>query len=147
MSNATSRTIENLTKGFKTFSRPTSEMAQCLAKEMILDFPVTVVTEGPKRKGNKFCKRHWILSFPWKIEGKRDEPCEFPTAELAEAAADAYKSQNAQAIACRTSLLMDQLRAEAISGLWRAYEAKVGKQAEAVANVTKADARRDLSRM
>lgn len=147
MSNATSRTIENLTKGFKTFSRPTDSMAESVASEMLKDFPVTQVTEGPKRKNNKFCKRHWILSFPWKIEGKRDEPCEFPSAEEAEAAAEAYKIQNAQAIKCRTALLMDQLKAEALSGLWTAYEGKVGKQADALARVTRADALHDLSRM
>jgi hypothetical protein len=147
MSHATTRAIENLTKAFKTFTRPTVEMADHLVIDMIREFPITVVEEGPKKKAGKFCKRHWILSFPWKVEDKRDEPCEFPTVEEANAAAEAYSIQNAAAIKCRTSLLMDQLRAEALRGLWDAYERKQIKQGEAIARVSRIDACKDLSRM
>lgn len=147
MQTSTTRAIENLTKSFKTFSRPTDAMVEEIAHLKMEEYPFTVVTEGPKRKNNKFCKVVWTLSFPWKSEKFRDQPCDFPTEADARAAESAYLAQHAATLKCRNALLLDSLRVSAKSELWEAYKRKVGRQAEAVARVTRADALKDLSRM
>lgn len=144
MQNTTTRTIENISKGFKGFSRPTADAIEKLALQKMEQFPVTTVEAGPSKKGGKFCKKHWTLTVHWKLGVPVEE---FPTEEIAKAAQEAYLSQNAKGIKARTMLLMDQLREQAQTELWKDYEAKVSRQADSLAKVTRADARKELSRM
>ena len=144
MQNSTTRTIDNLVKGFKGFSRPTDEMVERIAQIHLTEYPIVNIQEGPKKEHGKFCKRSWILTFPWKPS---EEPSKFFTEKEANEAKEAYLVQNAASIRCRTSLLMDSLKAEARNEMWNLYQEKVSSQAEAVANVTRADALHDLSRM
>lgn len=144
MQNTTTRAIENIAKGFKGFERPTSEAIEKLALLKMEQFPITTVEAGPSKKGGKFCKKHWTLTVHWKLGVPVEE---FPSEEIAKAAQEAYHSQNAKGIKCRTMLLMDQLREQAKVELWGEYEGKVRRQADSMAKVTRADACRDLSRM
>ena len=153
MQTAATRNIENIAKGFKGFIRPTDEIIEQMALRRLSDFPATSVTAGPSKKGGKFCKKHWLLNIHWKVtavsanEWKPIPSEEFPTEAEALAAQEAYLSQNAKGIKVRTMLLMDGLRGDAKKDLWRDYEAKVRAQADSLAKVTRADAKKDLSRM
>lgn len=144
MQNTTTRTIENISKGFKGFSRPSADIIERLALTKLEGFPITSVEAGPSKKGGKFCKKHWTLTVHWKLGVPVEE---FPSEEIAKAAQEAYLSQNAKGIKARTILLMDQLREQAQTELWKDYEAKVRAQADSLAKVTRADAKKDLSRM
>jgi hypothetical protein len=144
MQTSTTRAIENISKGFKSFSRPSADAINALALEKLSSFPVSVVEAGPSKKNGKFCKKHWTLTIHWKLGAPVEE---FPSEEIAKAAQEAYQIQNAKGIQCRTSLLLDQLREQAREELWRDYESKVCAQAGNLAKVTRADARKDLSRM
>ena len=115
-----------------------------LALQKMEQFPATTVEVGPSKKGGKFCKKHWTLTVHWKLGVPVEE---FPSEEIAKAAQEADHSQNAKGIKARTMLLMDQLREQAQTELWRDYESKVRAQADSLAKVTRADARKDLSRM
>lgn len=153
MQTAVTRNIENIAKGFKGFTRPTAEAIEALALERLKEFPATSVEQGPSKKNGKFCKKHWLLNIHWKVtavsanEWKPIPSEEFPTEAEALAAQEAYLSQNAKGIKVRTMLLMDGLRGDAKKDLWRDYEAKVRAQADSLAKVTRADAKKDLSRM
>ena len=144
MQTSTTRAIENISKGFKGFSRPTADAIEKLALLKMEQFPATTVEAGPSKKNGKFCKKHWTLTVHWKLGVPVEE---FPSEEIAKAAQEAYHSQNAKGIKARTMLLMDQLREQAQTELWKDYEAKVRAQADSLAKVTRADARKDLSRM
>lgn len=144
MQNTTTRAIENISKGFKGFSRPSADTIERLTLTKLEGFPCTSVAEGPSKKNGKFCKKHWTLTVHWKLGVPVEE---FPSEEIAKAAQEAYLSQNAKGIKARTILLMDQLREQAQTELWKDYEAKVRAQADSLAKVTRADARKDLSRM
>lgn len=144
MQTSTTRAIENIVKSFKGFQKPTAEAIQAIAEHQIRRFPITAIHDGPTRKDNKFCKRTWILKFPWKPS---EEPSTFHSIEAALAASEAYHAQNAKAIACRGILLMDQLKAEVEAQLWKEYSEKVGAQGKAVARLAKSDALKDLSRL
>ena len=144
MQNTTTSAIENISKGFKGFSRPTADDIEKLALQKMEQFPATTVEAGPSKKGGKFCKKHWTLTVHWKLGVPVEE---FPSEEIAKAAQEAYHSQNAKGIKARTMLLMDQLREQAQTELWKDYEAKVRTQADSLAKVTRADAKKDLSRM
>lgn len=144
MQNTTTRAIENISNGFKGFSRPTADAIERLALEKLASFPTSTVEAGPSMKNGKFCKKHWTLTVHWKLGVPVEE---FPSEEIAKAAQEAYHSQNAKGIQCRTALLMDQLREQAQTELWKDYEAKVRAQADSLAKVTRADAKKDLSRM
>ena len=144
MQTSTTRAIENISKGFKGFSKPTAEAIEKLALLKMEQFPITSVEAGPSKKNGKFCKKHWTLTVHWKLGVPVEE---FPSEEIARAAEEAYRSQNAKGIKVRTMLLMDQLREQAQTELWKDYEAKVRTQADSLAKVTRADAKKDLSRM
>jgi len=144
MQTSTTRAIENISKGFKGFSKPTAEAIEKLALLKMEQFPITSVEAGPSKKNGKFCKKHWTLTVHWKLGVPVEE---FPSEEVARAAEEAYRIQNAKGIKARTMLLMDQLREQAQTELWRDYESKVRAQADSLAKVTRAAARKDLSRM
>lgn len=144
MQTAVTRNIENIAKGFKGFTKPTAEAVKALALEKLKQFPATTVEAGPSKIGGKFCKKHWVLAVHWKAGVPSEQ---FPTEDAARAAEEAYLSQNAKGIKGRTILLMDQLLEQAQTELWKDYEAKVSKQADSMARVTRASALKDLSRM
>lgn len=50
MQNTTTRAIENISKGFKGFSRPTSDAIEKLALQKMEQFPATTVEAGPYYK-------------------------------------------------------------------------------------------------
>lgn len=144
MQTAATRAIENITKGFKGFAKPTAEAVKALVEERLKDFPATTVTPGPTHKGGKFCKKHWRLNILWKAGVPAEE---FPTEKEALAAQDAYLSQNAKGIHGRTILLKDHLSEKAEADLRKDYAMKVGAQAESLAKATRSDALKALSRM
>lgn len=142
----TTRTLDTLTARI-AITAPSEKAVKELATEMMKDHPFTTLSEI-KKIGGKFCKRHWILAFPWK-EGIESE--KFYSAEDATSAMFAYETQHAATIKAREILLFDRLteKAEAIlkETAQAQYEAKLKTQADAVARVTVASARRELSRM
>ena len=142
----TTRTLDTLTARI-AITAPSEKAVKELATEMLKDHPFTTLSEI-KKIGGKFCKKHWILAFPWK-EGVESE--KFYSEADANAAQSAYEIQHEATIKARAILLFDRLTEKAEEMLKATaqaqYEAKLKTQADAVTRVTVASARRALSRM
>lgn len=137
--NTTARKIETAANNVAKLAHPT--LAQIMA--MVKPVPEFVsIKEGPRMVGGKFVKVTGTLVFNWK-----NLPSEqFPTLAEARKAKEAYEIQNASAKACWEVLYKDSAYASAHSTMIKEYYSSLDARTDALVNLTKNEAVRDLSR-
>lgn len=138
--NTNARKIETAANNVAKLAHPT--LAQIMAT--VKPTPEFVsIKEGPRMVGGKFVKVTGTLVFNWK-----NLPSEqFPTLADARKAKEAYEIQNAAAKACWELLYKDSAYAMAHSTMVREYYSTLDSRTNALVNITKNEAVRDLSRI
>lgn len=138
--NTNARKIETAANNVAKLAHPT--LAQIMAT--VKPTPEFVsIKEGPRMVGGKFVKVTGTLVFNWK-----NLPSEqFPTLADARKAKEAYEIQNAAAKACWEILYKDSAYAMAHSTMVREYYSTLDSRTNALVNITKNEAVRDLSRI
>lgn len=138
--NTNARKIETAANNVAKLAHPT--LAQIMATVKPVPEFVTI-KEGPRMVGGKFVKVTGTLVFNWK-----NLPSEqFPTLADARKAKEAYEIQNAAAKACWELLYRDSAYAMAHSTMVREYYSTLDSRTNALVNITKNEAVRDLSRI
>ena len=138
--NTNARKIETAANNVAKLAHPT--LAQIMAT--VKPVPEFVsIKEGPRMVGGKFVKVTGTLVFNWK-----NLPSEqFPTLADARKAKEAYEIQNAAAKACWEILYRDSAYSMAHSTMVREYYSTLDSRTNALVNITKNEAVRDLSRI
>lgn len=138
--NTNARKIETAANNVAKLAHPT--LAQIMA--MVKPVPEFVsIKEGPRMVGGKFVKVTGTLVFNWKPSTPSEH---FATLADARKAKEAYEIQNASVKKCWEILYKDSAYASTHSTMVKEYYSSLDARTDALVNLTKNEAVRDLSR-